>query len=81
MAAGLRLPVARLGHLLALKLLARDDETRPQVFVDLRALLARADDGELDRARRAIALITERGYARGRDLDAALDALVSHDSP
>lgn len=32
------LPVATVGHLVALKLLARDDETRPQDAADLRAL-------------------------------------------
>lgn len=34
---GLRLPVAVTGHLIALKLLARDDAVRPQDLADLRA--------------------------------------------
>lgn len=75
-AAGLRLPVAQVGHLLALKLLARDDERRPLDIADLRHLLEVADNRELQRAREAIALITERGYDRGRDLAAALDDLL-----
>ncbi|MGH9229029.1 MAG: nucleotidyl transferase AbiEii/AbiGii toxin family protein [Acidimicrobiales bacterium] len=74
---GVWVPVARTGHLIAVKVLARDDDRRPQDFVDLRALLRVADDGELERARGAIALITERGYARGRDLPAALDELLA----
>jgi hypothetical protein len=66
-------PVARVGHLIALKLLARDDVTRPQDTVDLRALLRCASPAELTLARDAIALITSRGFNRGRDLSAALD--------
>ncbi|MGH9112744.1 MAG: nucleotidyl transferase AbiEii/AbiGii toxin family protein [Acidimicrobiales bacterium] len=73
---GLGLAVARTGHLIALKLLARDDETRPLDVVDLRALVAAADDAELALARRAVETIEERGYSRGRDLTMALDAFV-----
>jgi predicted nucleotidyltransferase len=67
------LPVARVGHLIALKLLARDDRTRPQDQQDLRALSEVADDAEVRRARDAIGLIDERGFARGRDLRKALE--------
>lgn len=70
---GLTLPVARTGHLIALKLLAADDETRPQDGADLLALLASATDADLADARDLAALIIERGYDRGRDLRAALD--------
>ncbi|MGH8825077.1 MAG: nucleotidyl transferase AbiEii/AbiGii toxin family protein [Jiangellaceae bacterium] len=73
---GLVLPVAATGHLIALKLLARDDEARPQDLADLRALHAVAGPGDLALAREAVTLISSRGYARGRDLAAALDALV-----
>jgi predicted nucleotidyltransferase len=66
-------PVAQVGHLVALKLLARDDRTRPQDAIDLRALAAVVTDVEIDRARRAIAAITSRGFARGRDLAALLE--------
>jgi hypothetical protein len=72
--AGLRIPVARIGHLIALKVLARDDRTRPQDRVDLAALLGVADAGALDEARAALDLITRRGFHRGRDLIPALDA-------
>jgi predicted nucleotidyltransferase len=70
-------PVARVGHLVALKLLARDDRARPQDQVDLRALRAVTDDTEIRRARQAVALIEERGFARGRDLHAALEAWLA----
>lgn len=69
-------PVARTGDLLALKLLARDDDTRPQDAADLRALRAVASADDLALARDTAALIAERGFARGRDLVAALDALA-----
>ena len=55
---GLIAPVARLAHLIALKVLARDDRTRPQDRVDLAALLARADATALGEARESLALIS-----------------------
>lgn len=69
---GLVFPVARTGHLVALKLLAWDD-TRPQDAADLRALapVVRAEDRET--ARSAVALIAKRGFDRGRPLVAMLD--------
>lgn len=74
---GLSLPVATAGHLIALKILARDDESRPQDLADLRALRAEAGAGELEDARRALITITERGYHRDRDLLAAFEKLTS----
>jgi hypothetical protein len=50
-------PVAQVGHLIALKLLSRDDRTRPQDVVDLRALFTVASDGELARAAATLDLI------------------------
>ena len=38
---GLTLPIATTGHLIALKLLARDDQSRPQDLADLRARAGR----------------------------------------
>jgi len=70
---GLLVPVARAGHLIALKLLARDDRSRPQDADDLRALRRVADAAELTRARAAAHLIEERGFARGRNLARAFD--------
>jgi hypothetical protein len=69
--------VARTGHLIALKLLSRDDTERPQYLIDLRALLAVAMPDEIDRARTAVALITTRGFHRGRDLTSAFDRLIA----
>jgi Nucleotidyl transferase AbiEii toxin, Type IV TA system len=65
---GLVVPVARAGHLVALKLLARDDESRPQDAVDLVALRAVLTAQDRHDVRAAVRLIAERGYHRGRDL-------------
>jgi hypothetical protein len=71
----LALGVARTGHLIALKVLARDDVRRPLDLADLRALLKIGSDVELTRARDALTLIAARGYHRGRNLIAEFDAL------
>jgi hypothetical protein len=72
----LTIGVARTGHLIALKVLSRDDVNRPQDLVDLRALLRVASSAELGRARDALALIAARGYDRRRDLMAELGTLL-----
>lgn len=72
----LRVPVAVRADLIALKLLARDDARRPQDRVDLHALLSRASPDELAMTRAALSLITERGFHRDRDLEAALEAAL-----
>jgi len=74
---GVRLPVAKLAHLLALKILARDDRARPQDRADALALLAAAGEDALDETRRALSLIERRGYARGRDLARELARLIA----
>lgn len=77
-AAGISLPIATTGHLIALKLLARDDRNRPQDFDDLRALLEEASPEDVGQAREALQLVIERGYDRGRaDLLEQLEQLVS----
>jgi predicted nucleotidyltransferase len=68
-------PVARVGDLIALKLLSRD-EHRLQDQLDLQALLAVATDADLEDARKGVALIVERGFHRGRALEADFDQLV-----
>ena len=73
--AGLSVPVATVGHLMAMKLLARDDRRRPADADDLRALAAVAQDDDWEQARAAVGLIVERGFARDRDLVAALAVL------
>lgn len=74
---GVTVPVSRPGHLIALKVLARDDRRRPQDLLDLRALLAQLEPAEHERARTALALIQARGYDRGRELVEELDRLLA----
>ena len=73
---GLTVPVATAGHLVVLKLLARD-AGRPQDDIDLRALrsVLTADD-EIEAGRLAELGMT-RGYARERDLPALLSAYLA----
>lgn len=73
---GVVVPVATIGHLMATKLLS-SDATRPQDVVDLQALLSAATSDDLDRCREAVNEIEERGFARGRRLSEAADALIS----
>jgi predicted nucleotidyltransferase len=69
--------VASRAHLIAMKVLARDDRHRPQDFDDLRALLAGASDDELSTAREALGLIEARGYNRGRSLSEDLTRAIT----
>jgi hypothetical protein len=64
---GLVMPVATVGHLLALKVLSVTDE-RPQDLVDIRSLLAIAREADVDEARRALELIDRRGFGRSKRL-------------
>jgi len=72
---GLRVPVARRGHLLTLKLLS-DSPGRPQDRVDIVALLREATPADLEEVRQLAVLISQRGYARGRDLLSSLEQYV-----
>jgi len=74
---GLTLRVARIGHLIAMKVLSRDDLKRPQDLVDLRSLIRAADESELATAREALTLIAKRGYHRGRDLATEMNRLFA----
>jgi len=76
---GLIAPVARPGHLVALKILSSDDVRRPQDMADVRALLRTLDAVEMTRAQDAVGQITARGYHRGRDLSAGLARLLADD--
>lgn len=63
---GVVVPVATCAHLVAMKLLARDDRQRPQDRLDLKTLLAYLEsEGEVYEA---LDLIQARGFHRGRDL-------------
>ena len=79
--AGLGMPVAATGHLLAMKLLAMDDVRRPQDRPDIMALLEQADAAELARVRESIGIIQQRGFHRDRDLVARLDAMLASRFP
>lgn len=78
---GLRISVAGIGELIALKLLARDDRLRPQDAADLQALGRVWSTTDLDRAETIIDLIAARGFDRGRDLRAALADLAIDVAP
>ena len=73
---GLRLPVTRTGHLIALKVLSRDDAKRPTDLADLRSLIVRASAADIQEAEEALSLITERGYHRDRDLLSSFQQLL-----
>lgn len=73
---GLVAPVASVGHLIAMKVLARDDRRRPQDWDDLRGLVGVASREDLSEARAALMLIGGRGYARDRSLIADFEALL-----
>jgi len=73
---GLSAPVATIGHLIAMKILARDDRRRPQDWDDLRGLVSAASSDDLAQARAAVGLIDERGYGRDRKLVESFDALL-----
>ena len=72
---GVRLPVATVGSLIALKLLAREDRSRPNDADDLASLRVVATDADWAEAADAVELIRLRGYHRDRDLAAALQVL------
>jgi len=72
----LKLPVARTSHLIALKVLSRDDVRRPTDLADLRSLIARASREDLQEAEGLLSLITERGFHRDRDLRSLLQELL-----
>jgi predicted nucleotidyltransferase len=71
----LRLPVARVGHLVAMKLLSVGPG-RSKDQVDLDMLAAHVDAGERSLAEDAISVIMELGTHRDKDLPAALLACL-----
>lgn len=73
---GVFVPVATTAHLIALKVLACDED-RPQDAVDLRSLLLDASEADIAGAEQALSLVTERRFDRGRNLAEALEAAVS----
>lgn len=77
---GQTVPVATVGHLLAM-VLARDDDGRPQDRADLKALFTCAAQVDVEQAQACLKLIEARGCARGRDLPAAWQKALSEFSP
>lgn len=73
---GLAVPVARLHHLIAMKVLSEND-VRENDRADLRALIAVATPDDLDLAQAAVQLIHERGFARDKNLEAVLAEFVN----
>ena len=70
----LAIPVASIHHLMILKVLSRDDRTRPQDAADLRQLIAAARPSDLASACEAGRIITQRGFNRDRDLSQKMKA-------
>jgi predicted nucleotidyltransferase len=69
------IPVARAEELLALKVLSMT-EKRPQDRMDAEALVAANPGLDVGAVRALLALIVARGFHRGQDLGAKLDALL-----
>jgi hypothetical protein len=71
-----KLPVARAEELLAMKLLSMRD-TRLQDRLDAQRLVEFVIDLDLRAVREDLALIAERGYDRGQDLEGKLAGLLN----
>lgn len=67
------MPVASIGHLIALKALAG----RHQDLTDLGYLIAAAAEADLSEARKSALKIHERGFSRGQNLPEDLAAIIS----
>ena len=74
---GVQVPVARTGHLLAMKVLALDDKLRPQDRMDIAALLPLADTEERKLARSTLTRIQALGRGRGKKLVSVFDRLAA----
>jgi predicted nucleotidyltransferase len=65
---GVVVRIATIAHLIATKVLSRDDNRRPQDRMDLVGLLKAAGESDIIAARDALNTIQERGFNRGKDL-------------
>ncbi len=70
---GLAVPVATIGHLLALKILA----ARPKDLEDIETLMTVATSVDIESAREALMLIRDRGYGRDKDLMGTFTEIVA----
>jgi len=75
--AGQVVPVATIPHLIATKVLARDDRSRPQDLVDLRQMIGSLSPADVPHVHQALARIRALGFDRGRDLEQAFRELLS----
>lgn len=69
---GIQIPVASVGHLIAMKVLAG----RPQDLTDLGNLIPSALEADLVQAREGVRLIQARGFHREQDVPAALERFI-----
>jgi hypothetical protein len=69
---GIFMPVASVGHLIALKVLAG----RHQDLTDLGYLVSVASDADLAEAKASVTTIEERGFNRGQNLSEDLAAII-----
>lgn len=74
-------PVAEIGHLIAMKVLSRDDSRRDQDKGDLRRLITKASKDDVQIARSLLGIIQARGYHRGKDLLGELDETMKFLDP
>ncbi len=74
----LTIPVASIGHLIALKVLSYDARRRPQDHDDIRALLREGTAADVEQAREALRLIEARGANRGKALLPELERLTEN---
>ena len=58
-----------------------ENEVRDQDRGDLRVLLTAASANELSEAEKAVRLIEERGFNRGKNLPAALESFIQEMRP
>jgi hypothetical protein len=72
--------VAQIRHLIALKVLSQSDR-RLQDTLDVQALMIETTPDDLDLASAALDLIAERGYHRGKDLQAEYRSLLARFLP
>lgn len=70
------MPVASLSHILAMKILAQDDSERIRDKADAIALIAAASSENIEETKKALILITERGFNRGKDLISDFNKLL-----
>lgn len=72
----IRVKVATIPSLIALKVLSANDEDRLQDVIDLRNLINEAGEADVASARELLTRIRDRGYHRNKDLLAELESYL-----